>query len=229
MFPWSSPEEPYGASYGPIANLGMGLEIKPVYTPNKLKDKAVRAIELLKQAAFGPTHNRTKKPILLLGAISGVQLSDNYRLEAATPDTIITPKVKAQVESCKGFHVGSYHNKVFKRYMYTTSHPLIIFIHCEKIDCVIKVGKCHFIFDNQTMWDNFIRNYPLAFCVGCKNKLMTNAIEQFTKLGFTINEPQEFDKYTAFLASNGKFDSLFGKILTEDELAEIYNGWNPAD
>src|SRR3974377_2399568 len=108
-----------------------------------------------------------KRPVLLLAAASGLQLSSDHKLKF--PDGVIDSRKEEladQLSRCYGPHVGSYRNKVFKRFMYATKLPMMIFVSDDKIDCEIEVGKCHFILDSELTWSSFYREYPLAFCVG---------------------------------------------------------------
>src|ERR1039457_7654959 len=44
-------------------------------------------------------------------------------------------------------HVGSPRNNIFKRFMYATPHPVMLFMTSAKIDCPVKPEHCHFILE----------------------------------------------------------------------------------
>src|SRR5262249_19531278 len=110
---------------------------------------------------------------------------------------------------CRGPHVGSYRNKVFKRYMYATEIPLIIFVTEDKIDCPIEVGKCHFVLDRELTWTDFIERHPVAFIVGCSQKRKTELVGKFRTLGLEITGGTGYSSTTAFAARNKAFIEKF--------------------
>lgn len=155
-------------------------------------------------------------PCLLLGAASGLQIGTNHRLRFHEGvNTEVRDRLRRQVETCFGPHVGSYHNKVFKRFMYATKVPVVLFITADKIDCEIEVGKCHFILDNDFSWKEFYANHPVAFCVGCSQDERDECADMFQRLGFTLEDTRAADQTTAFLATN----SAFRETLAEAERA----------
>jgi hypothetical protein len=212
-FPWSPPEETtYGASYGGIdKNL---FDRKPDYSLQGLSAKEKAEIDKLLKAPFSlPT---MKKPALLLGAASGLQIGSKHKLRF--PDGLSTERcqeLERQLSRCFGPHVGSYHNKIFKRFMYATNLPIVIFLTANKIDCDIHVGKCHFILDSTFTWDQFCKSHPVAFCVGCDTQQMPRYSEMFAKLGFDINCGQVYTKATSFIARNKAFIEQFEVLLSD--------------
>lgn len=215
QFPWSPPEEAtYGASYGGIdKNLS---ESTPDYSGRGLTRKEQREIEKLIQAPFSLPS--MKRPALLLGACSGLQIGDQHQLKF--PEDISSAKRKeleAQLAGCFGPHVGSYHNTIFKRFMYATKIPLVIFLTADKIDCEIEVGKCHFILDSKFTWQQFCQEYPVAFCVGCGGCDMDRYIDMFQKLGFEIKRGQIFRATTSFIARNAAFMNQFERELAKEQ------------
>ncbi|MDI6734703.1 MAG: hypothetical protein QME42_00670 [bacterium] len=209
LFPWGPPEHTYGATYGSIAEIG---DQRPNYTLPPIDNKAKENIKKLLEDPI--TISRMKNPVLLLGATSGLQLSKEHKIKFNPEDEngLIDEqknKVKEEIMRCFGPHVGSYHNKVFKRFLYATQIPLMIFITGDKIDCEIVVGKCHFILDNEFSWDQFYENHPLAFCVGCKQEEKNKYIDMFRHLNFEIYEGDNYAVVTAFIARNKKFIEEF--------------------
>lgn len=207
FFPWGCPEEPYGASYGPISRFGIEESIadepEPKYDLSPLDIRATTAIDILLKLPFGLTTE--KKPLLMLGAISGIQLNDKHNLvyeKGHSPNDTVEANIKRHF----GFHVGSYRNKVFKRYMYSNQDPIVIFIDHDKINCPIKVGKCHFVFDNKDQWEEFLENYPVSFVVGCKKGELNETKDLFMNvLGFDVEVLSYTKEITAVFAKNTKF------------------------
>lgn len=209
LFPWGPPEDTYGASFGSLAGRD---SLSPDYALPPLDDVAQQEIENLLRTPY--TLASLCTPALLLGATSGLQLSKEHQVKFKPEDErLLTDeekdKVRRQVERCFGPHVGSYHNKVFKRFMYATKIPLMIFITGHKIDCEIVVGKCHFILDTQFTWDQFYQDHPLAFCVGCAQSERAKYISMFSKLGFECYEGKPYCAVTAFIARNKRFIEEF--------------------
>ncbi len=184
--PSGPPDNKYGGMYGEIA----GRKRAPTYDLSplgKYDPEAPAMIERLCNDIFGelPT-----KKTLILAAISGVQVSA-YDINAVILDhegneKKLTPTdpLWQQVSQCRGFHVGSYENRLFKRCFYLTNYPTIVFIHDSKIDCKVIVGKCHFLFDAEYPWEDFIRNHPLSLWVACSEKSYREIFVKFTR-GFT--------------------------------------------
>jgi hypothetical protein len=213
-FPWSPPSEnSYGAAYGGIERLP---DRRPDYTQPGLDDDALRAIEDLLATPF--TLKSMKAPTLLLGAVSGLQLNDNHRpiLRDGLSNTR-KAQLTDQVSRCLGPHVGSYHNRVFKRFMYATDLPVMIFLTSEKIDCPIPTDKCHFILDQHCTWDYFYTNHPLAFCVACEPDTITEHAGMFERLGFAITQENDGEEILSFIAKNQKFVERFDRQLTAVE------------
>ena len=76
-------------------------------------------------------------------------------------------ELRSQIEACFGPHVGSYHNKVFKRFMYATELLIVLFFDSAKIDRPVVAGRCHYILDSCFEWEKFLNSHPVAFCIGC--------------------------------------------------------------
>jgi hypothetical protein len=209
-FPWSPPvEAKFGAAYGGIENL---QELQPDYRMTPLPDSAKRAIERLDNAPYSLRKMRT--PTLLLGAASGLKLSgQNELLFSVDVGPERKRALEEQISLCFGPHVGSYHNKVFKRYMYFTGLPVMIFLTAEKIDSPIKVGNCHFILDSDFDWGRFAQHHPLAFCIAGTEDEVARCAPLFEKAGFALKVQESTSSITCFVARNKVFISQF-----EDQL-----------
>jgi hypothetical protein len=193
LFPWGPPEERYGAVLGPV-NDYVPVEKQPFFPPEMLSIEDKKAIQQLQKDANSPA--RWKRAALLLGALSGFQM---------TKDTAIA--------DCLGPHVGSPRNKVFKRFMYSTELPLMLFLDSKKIDLPVDPNHCHFVLDQQSdqelPWETFISQRPVAFCVGCKNipEETEPLITKFEGLGLKIVSARYKTSHTAFIARNNRFIS----------------------
>ncbi|WP_395745605.1 DUF4062 domain-containing protein [Prosthecobacter sp.] len=200
-FPWGTPEETYGAALGPLA-INVAMDRSPLFPPGKLRKRELAEIRKLSDAA--KKVHRPGNKTLLLAAASGLQLSSKIKVKDGLdkPDGIL---------ECRGPHVGSYKNKLFKRFMYETKHPLMIFITADKIDSEIDLEKCHFVMDDKEQWEQFINDHPLAFCVGCQRKELGHWTDIFKKLKFECLCENDGSEATAFIARNQKFQELFDK------------------
>jgi len=208
LFPLSSPREPYGASYGIIEELS---ENDPDYPPKPIDKDAKRLISKL---ANSEGALKSEVPVLLLGAISGLQIGKDHKIvtDPAKGGRLLTNSrsLEEKVKKCFGPHVGSYHNKLFKRYMYHTGLPVMLFITEEKIDMEIIVGRCHFVLDQESnndenlSWESFYKNHPVAFCVGCDGESMEAKAQAFIDLGFEVIMGPQFE-VSAFIARNKCF------------------------
>lgn len=191
LFPWGPPEQRYGAVFGAVNDHVPEIK-RPSFPPEPLNHGDLVAIDLLENDQYGPKD--WGRPALLLGALSGLQLTKD-----------------PNIANCLGPHVGSPRNKVFKRFMYETKLPLMLFMAAHKIDSPVDTNRCHFILDQKSdqdlPWEVFYKERPVAFCVGCKNE--PHEIEQlvfrFEELGFKIMRTGHRTPYTAFIARNQKF------------------------
>ncbi len=207
-FPWSPPTEAtYGAFYGGIEKL---TQLHPAYTLTELNREANASIERLMKSEFGPTG--LEEPRLLLGAASGLQMTGKFELRfQESLSQAQRARLRDQLSTLRGPHVGSYHNKIFKRFMYKTEIPLVLFLTSDKIDCPIDVGRCHFILGDEQPWNRFVEEHPVAFCVGCSQDEADGLASLFDDLGFDIVHGQKFSSPTAFIARNRKFLEMFEK------------------
>ncbi|HJQ31122.1 MAG TPA: DUF4062 domain-containing protein [Pyrinomonadaceae bacterium] len=208
-FPWSPPkEENYGATFGTLEQIEA---IEPDYDLRPPDDIAKEEIKRLKEMPY--TLTAMKRPSLILGAASGLQIGERHKLKLSgelSPEG--EEELSSQVGGCFGPHVGSYHNKVFKRFIYETKVPLMIFLTADKIDCEIEVGRCHFVLDSELKWDEFYRKNPVAFCVGCTQDEMKRYTERFESLGFEIHLGHRSSPITAFIARNSEFIMKFEQV-----------------
>ncbi|MBF0181762.1 MAG: DUF4062 domain-containing protein [Magnetococcales bacterium] len=206
MFPGGPAQEPYGAVYGPLSQYGHNFEPSTSYCRQSIRQEDQAKIGSLNTQFTQLLDNKKVEAnqLLMVGAISGIQISDRYNISKIENDSVI----EEQIKKLKGFHVGNYFNMLFKRFMYKTKCPIVICIHAEKIDAPIEKGKCHFIFDNEYTWENFYKNYPLAFCIGYKagDGKLERIIESMSFISFTRDtQYSENGEYQAALFTNNEF------------------------
>jgi hypothetical protein len=191
LFPWGPPEQRYGAVFGAVNDF-VSEHRQPSFPPDPLSSTDEDAIATLLNDPYSPA--KWTGRALLLGALSGFQI---------TPDETIA--------CCLGPHVGSPRNKVFKRFMYGTKLPVMLFLTASKIDSPVDPQRCHFILDQAAdgdlRWDTFKEEYPLAFCIGCKNVSgeISRIKDQFERLGFVCLSTSHRTAYTAVIARNRYF------------------------
>lgn len=191
LFPWGPPEQLYGAVFDQVNDF-VPLKKKPSFPPEPLSHTDQEAIRLLHDSYYSPS--KWKRPALMLGALSGLQLKED-----------------PQIANCLGPHVGSPRNKVFKRFMYDTKLPLMLMMTGNKINSDVDKERCHFILEQRVgqslTWATFITERPVAFCVGCENvpEKINPAVAAFEALGLKIIRADHKTSHTAFLARNQKF------------------------
>ena len=216
MFPSTTPdpEDQFGATFGEhIDGLYderslVGAPPEPDYSGGPLDNREKEAIEKVLKEAAAP--NRWKGKTLLLGATSGIRMSGSPVIKWGK-GTEKTKELEHSINMCYGFHVGSYKNKLFKRFMYETNLPLMVFLDESKIDCEIEVGRCHFIFERKGFtWQKFLKTYPLAFCVGCHAGSLGHYTRLFEDRGFEIVPDKGTFVHRAFIARNAVFAKHFG-------------------
>ena len=207
-FPWGPPsEEMFGASYGGIEKI---QERDPDYSQSPLDEVAKLEIRRLVSAPYNPA---SRTPALLLGAVSGLQMGLDHKLRFQNVlDDETVADLEQRIARCFGPHVGSYRNKVFKRFMYETGLPIMIFITGDKVDCEIDVGESHFILDSEFTWEMFCQSNPVAFCVACPQHEVAQYSQEFQRNGFHILAGTESAPVGAFAARNDKFIDSFERL-----------------
>lgn len=210
-FPWSPPTgDSYGAIYGALDKIE---QKKPIYDCDGIDEYARKEIDRLKTTPY--TITELKRPTLILATASGLQTDPNNH-DLKFPDDVDPGNKKfthEQVSCCLGPHVGSYKNKIFKRFLYEVNVPIMFFITGSKINRDIEIGRCHFIHDKQFTWEKFYNNYPVSFCVGSKQKHIHNYINIFDQLGFQIIKGNTYLNDTSFIARNLPFIEKFESKL----------------
>jgi len=224
--PEGSADDKYGGMYGPLAN----RDIAPNYSLPPLEEddpEGLKIIKKLSKKIFDYEHGE-KEQSIILAAASGLQVSndiDARYFDERTGNTHPTnpdDKILKLMEKCRGFHVGSYRNKLFKRCYYLTGIPTVVFIHDKKVDCTIDIGRCHFLFDKGEPWEDFSESYPLSIWIGCEkntcNTILTK-MESHMKRGkwkFVIYK--EHSDYPIVIGHNELFRKTCEKIAVRPKM-----------
>jgi len=216
LFPWGGPEFAYGATYGCLDELE---DMDPNYGRPPLNKHELNEIKKLKKMRF--SFSDWDSPGLLLGATSGLQVSEEHKIvkvekkdgKVTIVNEPVSEKVRELIGHCYGPHVGSYKNKIFKRFMYDVGHPVMIFLESDKIDCQIKAEVCHFMLDRNLTWHKFHINHPLAFCIGCSQTGKDNLVHKFRDMKLDVIPGNDVDEFTAIIARNSVFIEKFEKLV----------------
>jgi len=202
-FPWGPPEDHYGAAFGCLDHYyAQGDEPDPEFPPAPLDGDAISAIADLGKDPFAP--NNWKGNVLLLGATSGMQLSKELKS---------TLGERLPADGCVGLHVGSFKNKLFKRFMFDTNQPIMLFFTNDKIDLPISFDDCHFVLDDEYSFDNVLKTYPLAFCVGCSKAEQADLATRLRDLGLSVLIDRQPGDHTAVIARNAVFIDGFERNI----------------
>ena len=126
--------------------------------------------------------------------------------------------MQAAVDNCFGPHVGSFKNKILKRYLYQTGIPTVLVVDSSKIDCPIDVGKCHFVFGNDLAWESVLEKHPLALCIGCESEELVKIVDMVRRAmpNFEIITCGQARRFSALIARNAAFESAFPEQLNKD-------------
>lgn len=126
----------------------------------------------------------------------------------------------------QGPHVGSHPNMLFKRALFTTGHPVIIFLSAEKLGDPFEIGKCYPIFGPDLPLTEVLTKYPLALCIGydritqspTRRKLESETRKErndpsnlervLNKLGFNVIYTKTEEEKGAIIAGNLEFLKL---------------------
>ena len=193
----------------------------PYYDQAPLDVDEVNEINKLKTMPFSIAKWENQAPGLILGATSGLQISEKHNIvkaikdpetgEVKILDESVEKKVIDLINKCYGPHVGSYKNKMFKRFLYDVGQPIMVFLESDKIDSQIRAGVCHFMLDQKYSWQKFLTELPLAFCVGCSQNEKDSLIQTFKRLEFEVIPGNDWANYTAIIARNNRFIEKFEK------------------
>jgi hypothetical protein len=127
-----------------------------------------------------------------------------------------------------GPHIKSHPNMLFKRALYTSGKPVVIFMNADKFYDPFKIGVSYPVFGPDLPFNEAINEYPLAFCIGfnpsstsCKNGRTKsgnikdritpeNVLLNLKKLGFDVKyNVIEDNNGGSIIIGNRKFKNIF--------------------
>ncbi len=121
----------------------------------------------------------------------------------------------------RGPHVGSHPNMLFKRAIFMTRQPVVLFLTDSKLTKRFEVGKCYPVFGPDRSWHQASQTIPLAICIGyeldSRDKGRGRIIETKRKLveeliGFDFDyADEEVENGGAFIIANKGFKNIFKK------------------
>jgi hypothetical protein len=220
--PEGPPDHIYGGMYGALTDRKRRPDYKLPPLESYDRDGADLITQLMEEI-FTPQIR--EKSSLLLASASGLQLSEKvHALERANSsiedeeEWILSTNAENQklVCQCRGFHVGSYQNMLFKRCYYLSGIPTVVFIHDSKVDCDVKIGKCHYLFDVGFPWVDFAAKYPLSLWIGCEQATYKSIIDKcerhFTNGEWSFVTYDEYNACPIVIGHNKVFRDFCSKI-----------------
>lgn len=233
IFPPGPFKEPYGVSYGPIA--------QKIMEPPSPKDGAARPdyrfiskkvqedalSELCKQfsEAIGATG-------LVLMAASGVDIRPIMRADEdyQSPQRHSAPPHEVRLETKNGEtsnrpertpfpgpHTGSFYNMLVKRALLKQSCPKVLFLDEYKWDLDFIPGACFAVCDGDFPWSEVVGGTPLAIAVGASSRTRLDEIErELVRLRFSDvyrTHPADGEETPAYslIAANQLFTEQMGR------------------
>lgn len=194
------PEDKYGAIFPRDWH---GLEERPPTKPRALHKGEAKAVGEMRKDLL-----KFAEKTLFLATTSGWDLDH-------------------LIEGFRGPHVGSHPNMLFKRALFLTRKPVVIFLTAEKLGDSFENGKCYPVFGPDEPLDTTLAKCPLALCVGYDQTILSPARRQLapdvrkdrnrpdrvadvlSALGFNVVYGKEEGDRGAILAGNPMFARVF--------------------
>jgi hypothetical protein len=145
-FPPSAPD-PKDKYYAILPRNWGGIYEKPPQKPRSLRNSKKSLSETKAVADMRQELRKFGEKALILATASGWDLNHKRR-------------------HFHGPHVGTHPNFLFKRALFTTGQPVVIFLNAEKLGDPFKAGICYPIFGPDLPLNEALEKYPLAVCVG---------------------------------------------------------------
>jgi hypothetical protein len=209
--PEGPPDEKYGGVYGPLT----GRDRQPDYSGRPLFEIDPDAEKHIKNIAVKVFGNANRDRSLILAAASGLQLSRMFKILEISGEPCYHKDTVKAIQNFRGFHGGSFPNKLFKRALYSTHIPAMFFIHDDKIDSPIIAGKCHFGFDSRRDWDEFVLTYPFALWVGCHRTSYKKVLAELGSCfgsGWVLRVYGESNRFPVVIAAGKNFRHRMERI-----------------
>ncbi len=196
--PAGAPEDYYGAMFDDV--LLKDPEFAP-HIPRKLFPAEKNAVSKTIQ-----TLQKDGAPRLYLATASGMDFDHTE-------------------EHFRGPHVGSHPNMLFKRAIFKTGEPVVLFLSEGKINKAFRIGECFPVFGPDYSWRRACHETKLAMCVGYSiesggrhNETLREKRERLREQlrknlpGFDLDyAAAEFLTSGAFLVANRGFVEVFKK------------------
>jgi hypothetical protein len=55
---------------------------------------------------------------------------------------------------------------LFKRAIFASGSPVVLFLNAEKLGDPFRIGRCYSVFDSNEAWSYVIQKCPMAICIG---------------------------------------------------------------
>lgn len=193
-------DDKYGATFGPF--LAREEKAHPFTNEplSKTDPGSAKLVEELKKKIVP-----VSKPSLILATASGLEAESDPEFP--------------------GPHVGTYRNKLVKRSLLQSGHPLVLFLDESKIAPIgvkgkFKKGYCHSVCDPEFSWQDAVRKQPLALCVGATSeRRLKKVIGSLTQHEtWSSEEPKVYDGGCAVVLYNDRFWKRFGVPASNSDL-----------
>ncbi len=152
------PEDKYGAIFPPEWH--HLLEPFPD-TPRSLHDGESQAVSAVRDNFRKLTPNAN---------LRSTAKADARDAEAASVQPVLAAASGLDLDNktlhFRGPHVGSHPNMLFKRAIFASGYPVVLFLSAEKVGNPFRKGSCYPVFGPDEPWTDAVRKYPLAICVG---------------------------------------------------------------
>lgn len=153
------PEDKYGAIF---PNEWRELHEPFPQTPRPLHQGEKEAVEEMRKV-FNQLGSRSDKPRPDNGLGTAVPTEHSLLLVLAAASGL---DLDNPVQHLRGPHVGSHPNMLFKRAIFASGCPVVLFLSAEKLGNSFRKGKCYPVFGPDEPWAAAVKKYPLAVCVG---------------------------------------------------------------
>jgi hypothetical protein len=154
--------------------------------------------------------------------VQTLQLDGHKRLYLATASGLDFDHSQTHF---RGPHVGSHPNMLFKRAIFSTKQPIVLFLTASKLSKRFEVGNCYPVFGPDHSWHHAAQTCPLAVCVGyqfddaekgrqelaeTKRRLLQELKKELKGFDFDYAR-EETQNGAVFMIANKAFSNLFKK------------------
>jgi hypothetical protein len=191
LMPHGSISHDYGATYGSLKSARDETAISRARPGLPLPEDAKQEIGKMQRKLEG----FTKQKGLALMTTSGVDITANSMFP--------------------GPHVGSYHNMLLKRCLFSLSCSKILFLDERKWGYPFEQGNCFSVCDGELSWERLKRETPLAIAMAIRERgRRQNIANSLSEHGFEFQEWGNEKSHEAsplpVIAGNEPFAERFG-------------------